>query len=101
MIARFDLQSIHVGVPEHPAHTGNSLLIYPSPSDDMIYFDLKLDAMNGSRVMVFDATGRIALEQPYVHGQAISVRALSPGAYTLTLYHPGTGRLATGRFIRL
>jgi len=101
MIARFDLQGIHVGVPEHPAHTGNALLIYPSPSDDMIYLDVKLDALNGSRVMVFDATGRIALEHPYFHGQAISVRALSPGAYTLTLYHPGTGRSATGRFIRL
>lgn len=62
---------------QEPPKTG-CFSVFPNPGDD----DILLDAPVNARVQVFDLTGRLMLEQPFL-GAPLDVRALTPGGYVV------------------
>jgi Pregnancy-associated plasma protein-A/Secretion system C-terminal sorting domain/Fibronectin type III domain len=81
----------------------NQLAVYPNPTVEMFYLDLP----EGSRmttVQLFDASGRLALQQQFKQSGAASrctipVSHLAPGVYTLRAQHESG--VYTGRILKV
>lgn len=81
-------------VPEPAA--GDGLTVFPSPATDMIRV-AGIDAEPGSRLLLLDATGRVALNASAIG--AIDVAGLAPGLYVARLLDRMGQPLGSGRLL--
>ena len=86
-----------------PAADAGRIRVWPVPAADVLYFSAETAREEPLRLLLFDALGRIALEQPALYlspTATVRLDALLPGAYYYTLRSKNGKALNSGKVIR-
>lgn len=94
----FDLQAVGVinqGTLNRDDFAKNSIKIYPNPARD--HFTIKLD--EEAKVILYDVSGRIVLEQDIQSSSRINTSGLASGVYLVHITLSAQGQQTTQRLI--
>jgi hypothetical protein len=85
-IARFDIPTI-VGTDQSTHESSKQkLVIYPNPSENLIYINSHLlNQSQSAFIQVYDAFGKLLISKKYAVGIPIDISELAVGAYMLRL----------------
>ncbi|MBK8499661.1 MAG: T9SS type A sorting domain-containing protein [Flavobacteriales bacterium] len=97
-ITRMPLQGISIGVTEAELGAGAALACYPNPASDQLMITHAGRLLDGAKVQVLDALGRIVEELAMVKG-AMDVSVLSSGAYCARVSVKSSELVGAVRFV--
>jgi len=100
MIARFDLRNIQLGIAQEANADGNALLVYPSPTADLLYVSGPAAFDSKCEVWILDPTGRSVSRTRYMRDGPVDVSFLASGTYQVILRDLRTSCSINSRFIR-
>lgn len=90
-----------LGTPvyETPAEITHSLLLYPNPVSDRLYFRSSMAPEKIMQVEIYDLQGRQVRSDNLAGYESISVQGLQPGVYLLRARNEEEGFIQTKKFI--
>lgn len=90
-----------LGTPvfETPAEITHSLLLYPNPVSDRLYFRSSMAPEKMMQVEIYDLQGRQVRSDNLAGYESISVQGLQPGVYLLRALNEEEGFIQTKKFI--
>lgn len=85
------------GTPEDALEAAQ-LRVFPNPASDAVMVICE-PANPGAVVQIFDATGRLAAQEPFISGRAIGTSALQEGLHVLRILNPDGQSIGPQRLV--
>jgi len=99
-VARMNLSGLNIGIDEGTGTAGPTIVCYPNPAADALYFAYNGAALMRGTVKIYDALGKVVVNDHTGNEGAVTIGHLATGTYHALLFDSRARYLGSVRFAK-